>query len=139
MPNFSFLVGSFTITITGFLRDGLIRRKGGFKQYTGPTIELTVTLPHNDPAVFNVPFPVTAYILGKLIAFHGPLLRPAEVRAVLKLVDEFAMYVSHNHSWYHPYRPLPAGMQDCAVAVKSVSARCGVGKVEAGEFATSWF
>ncbi len=105
MTDFTFRSHHTQISITGYIpRGGLVRDRYGVKPHDGPTMELTITAPHDDTEVINVPYPLGAQALRKRLAFYGALLLPAEGRALEYLILKFANYVINNHGWSRPYQ-----------------------------------
>lgn len=140
MPDFKLRTRSCIIAITGYQpKGGRIRSGRNIKHHDGPTVGLTVTFPHEDVRCFNVPVPIDNLPLRKKVAFDACLLLPAEVRALKKLIEQFAVYVVNNHGWSRPYRPNPPGYGDCILMVESVEAKGTAGKPDVMETATSWF
>lgn len=132
-------IGHYVIAISGSARDQPVWSRRQLKVHKGPTIELTIAFPQDPPARLNIPFPVTRYRLRKLVARHGGLLAPVQLKLVHDRIDEFAMEIADNHSWYCPYRPFPSGFEDCVAVPRPVTAKGNVGAVDAEEFVKSWF
>jgi hypothetical protein len=106
MPNFTLAAPPYVISITGYEPEGGIARSGRHpKGRDGPTIELTITFPHDAARCFNIPFPIETSALRQRVAARGGILSSAEGKALKQLVMEFAVYVIDNHGWYKPYRP----------------------------------
>jgi hypothetical protein len=127
------------IAISGLAYHQPVWSRGKLKVHKGPTIELTIASPRDPPRRFNVPFPVTRGMLRNLVAQHGCILWPDDLKKLHVSVEDFAEYVSDNHRWLQPYRPLPDGFEDCVTVVWPVTAKGEVGAVEADEFVRSWF
>lgn len=139
MSRFKLHISHYVIAISGFAYRQPVWSRGKLKVHNGPTIELTIALPHDPARRFNVPFPVTRGMLRKLVAQHGGILWPDELKKLHVSIEDFAEYVANNHSWFRPYRPLPDGFEDCVAVVWPVTAKGEVGAVEADEFVRSWF
>lgn len=139
MSRFKLHISHYVIAISGFAHRQPVWSRGKLKVQNGPTIELTIALPHDPARRFNVPFPVTRGVLRKLVAQHGGILRPDELKKLHVNIEDFAEYVADNHRRYQPYRPLPDGFEDCVAVVWPVTAKGKVGAVEADEFVRSWF
>ena len=107
--------------------------------HKGPTIEITIAFPHDPPRRFNVPFPVSRNNLRTLVARHGGVLLPGELKQLHERIEEFAKHVADNHSWYRPYRPFPEEFEDCVAVVWPVTAEGRTGAAEADELVRSWF
>jgi hypothetical protein len=104
MPSFKLKTTSTTISITGYQpQHGKIRDRRGLKLHEGPTIELTITFPVDDPRCFNVPYPLRPKALGTRLAFFGALLTTAEGKALEALISNFMVYVIDNHGFTHPH------------------------------------
>ena len=127
------------IAISGFAPDRPVWSGRQLKVHKGPTIELTIAFPQDPPARFNIPFPVTPYMLRKLAGRHWGILWPDQLKLLHDRIDEFAMDVAANHSWYRPYRTFLEGFEDCVAVVRPVTAKGSVGVVHAEEFVKSWF
>ena len=139
MSRYKLHISHYVISISGFAHDQPVWSGRKLKVHKGPTIELTIAFPLDPSARFNIPFPVTRYMLRKLVARHWGILLPDEFKLLHDRINEFAMYVAHNHSWYKPYRTFPEGFEDCVVMAKPVTAKGSVGEVYAEEFVKSWF
>lgn len=139
MAAFKLHVSHCIIASTGFAHGQDVWCGRRLKPYDGPTIELTITLPHDPPRSFNVPFPVSRTRLKKLLARHSGLLTNTELKLVHDSIEEFAIYVAYEHSAFKPYRPFPHGAIDCIVTLKGMSASATVDEVDADEFVDSWF
>jgi hypothetical protein len=74
------------------------------KEYEGPTVELTLTFPHDPPRTLNVPIPVSRRRLTNLVARDGGVGFPKDYKRLEELIFEFCLYLIHNHSWHRPYR-----------------------------------
>lgn len=127
------------IAISGFAPDRPVWSGRQLKVHKGPTIELTIAFPLDPPKRFNIPLPVTLYMLSKLVARHGAILLPDQLKLLRDRIDEFITDVFDHHSWYRQYRPFPDGFEDCVVMAKPVTAKGSVSSVEAEEFVKSWF
>ena len=139
MSRFKLHLSHYVIAISGFAHDQPVWSRRQLKVHKGPTVELTIAFPHDPPERFNVPYPVTQGMLRKLVARHGGILWPRELKNLHKRIEEFAQHIADNHSWYKPYRPTPEGFEDCVAVVWPVTARGMVGTAEADEFVRSWF
>ena len=127
------------IAISGFAPDQPVWFGRQLKVHEGPTIELTIAFPQDPPKRFNIPLPVTRYMLSKLVGRHGAILLPNQLKLLRHRIDEFVTDVFDHHSWYRPYRPFPEGFEDCVAVVRPVTAKGSVGVVHAEEFVKSWF
>ena len=104
MSQVKMTAGPCTVTITGFARNQLVWSGPRRKIYEGPTVELTLTFPHDDPRPFNVPFPCGRQKLKTLVASHGGILTTKEYTALEELILAFAKHIVDNHGWFKPYR-----------------------------------
>ena len=104
MTTFKMTAGPCTVTLTGFAHNQPVWSGPRRKIYEGPTVELTLTFPHDDPGTFNVPFTCVRQKLKTLVASHGGILSTKEDTALEELILAFAKYIVDNHSWYKPYR-----------------------------------
>ena len=104
MTTFKMTAGPCTVTLTGFAHNQPVWSGPRRKIYEGPTVELTLTFPHDDPGTFNVPFPCGRQKLKTLVASHGGILSTKEYTALEKLILAFAKHIVDNHGWYKPYR-----------------------------------
>lgn len=139
MNRYKLHISHYVISISGFAHDQQVWSGRQLKVRKGPTIELTIAFPQDLPNRFNIPFPVTREMLRKLVSRHGGILWPKQLKLLHDRIDEFAMDVAANHSWYRPYRPFPEGFEDCVAIAWPVTAKGGVGSVNAEEFVKSWF
>jgi hypothetical protein len=139
MSRYKLHIGHYVISISGFAQDQPVWSHQQLKVHKGPTIELTIAFPQDPPARFNIPFPVTPYMLRKLAGRHWGILLPDQLKHLHDRIYEFAQDVAANHSWYRPYRPFPDGFEDCVAVVRPVTAKGNVGVVHAEEFVKSWF
>ena len=139
MSRYKLHISHYVISISGFAHDQPVWSGRQLKVHKGPTIELTIAFPLDPPKRFNIPFPVTRYLLRKLVARHWGILWPDQLKLLQDRIDEFAKDVAANHSWYRPYRTFPEGFEDCVVMAKPVTAKGSVGEVYAEEFVKSWF
>lgn len=106
MPNFALIPGpNRAVSVTGYQpKGGLIRARGKLVLHSGPTIELTLPCPLDDPRTFNVAFPSTPYVLRQRVAFHGMLLSSKQCRALEKLTYQFVAYIVQEHGWSKPWQ-----------------------------------
>jgi hypothetical protein len=139
MSRFKLHISYNVIAISGFAHDQPVWSRNRLTVPKGPTVELTIAFPHEPPERFNVPFPVTRGMLRKLAARHDCILWPEELKSLHERIEEFAGYIADNHSWFRPYRPFPDGFEDCVAVVYPVTAKGGIGAVEADELVPSWF
>lgn len=139
MSRFKLHISHYVIAISGFAHDQPVWSRRRLQVHEGPTIEITIAFPHDPPKRFNVPFPVTRNMLRALVARHGGLLWPKELKLLHERIDEFAKHVAEEHGWYHPYRPFPDGFEDCVAVVWPVTAKARVGTADADVFVRSWF
>lgn len=139
MSRYKLHISHYVISISGFAHDQPVWSGRQLKVHKGPTIELTITFPLDPSARFNIPFPVTRYLLRKLVARHWGILLPDQLKLLHGRINEFAKDVVDNHSWYRPYRPFSEGFEDCVAVVRPVTAKGSAGAVEAEEYVKSWF
>lgn len=139
MSRFKLHLAHYVITISGFAHDQPVWSGRQLKIHKGPTVELTIAFPHDPAKRFNLPFPITRGMLRKLVARHGGILWPKELKYLHERIEEFAGYVADNHSWYRPYRPYSEGFKDCVAVVWPVTAKGSTGAAVADEFVGSWF
>lgn len=139
MSRYKLHIGHYVIAISAFAQDQPVWSQRQLKVHKGPTIELTIAFPQDPHARFNIPFPVTSYMLRKLVARHGGLLCPDQLKLLHDRINEFVMDVADNHSWYRRYSPFPEGFEDCVAVAWPVTAKGNVGAVDAEEFVKSWF
>ena len=139
MPNFKLQIGACIIAITGLAHNCPVWSRRTLKIHKGPTIGIRVTLPHDEPRVFNIPYPVSRRSLLKLVSGNGPILDSPELSRLHKLIDAFAGYVSKNHSWSKPYQHEPEGAADCILRLTPAVARASVGEADAMETVARWF
>lgn len=139
MSRYKLHISHYVIAISGFARDQLVWSRQQLKVHKGPTIEITIAFPQDPPARFNIPFPVTRYMLRKLVARHWGILWPDQLKLLHDRIDEFASDVFDHHSWYRPYRTFPEGFEDCVALAWPVTARGSVGAANAEEYVKSWF
>jgi hypothetical protein len=139
MSRYKLHISNYVIAISGFARDQLVWSRQQLKVHKGPTIEITIAFPQEPPARFNIPFPVTRYMLRKLVARHWGILWPDQLKLLHDRIDEFALDVFDHHSWYRPYRTFPEGFEDCVALAWPVTAEGSVGAANAEEYVKSWF
>ncbi len=139
MSRYKLHISHYVIAISGFARDQPVWSRQQLKLHKGPTIELTIAFPQDPPNRFNIPFPITRSMLRKLVARHGGILWPKELKTLHDRIDEFAKDVADNHGWYRSYRPFPEAFEDCVALAWPVIAESNVGEVQADEFVRSWF
>ena len=78
-------------------------------------------------------------MLRGLVARHGGILWPEEIRFLHKRIEEFAKDVADNHGWSKSYRPFADDFEDCVAVAWPLTAKARLGSVEADEFVRSWF
>jgi hypothetical protein len=139
MPQSKLRVGACIIAITGLAHNRPVWSRKGPKIHIGPTIGMRVTLPHDEPRVFNIPYPLGREALQRHVSPHGPILDNAQLKKLHQLIDVFAEYVSSNHGSLKPYHHEPEGSADCTLVLTPVVARVSVGKADAMETVTRWF
>jgi hypothetical protein len=139
MNRYKLHIGHYVISISGFAQNQPVWSRGQLKVHNGPTIELTIAFPQDPPARFNIPFPVTPYMLRKLAGRHWGILWPDQLKLLHDRIYEFAKDVADNHSWYRPYRPFPDGFEDCVALAWPVTAKGSVCAADAEEYVKSWF
>lgn len=119
MPKLTLYISHYVISITGFAHNQPVWHGQQLKIHDGPTVELTIVMPHDPKRVFNVPFPVSRHRLRGLVAREGGLLRPPQLKLLHESIDAFAQDVANNHGWYQPYRPSPEELANDAAAFGS--------------------
>jgi hypothetical protein len=139
MSRYKLHISHYIIAISGFAHDQLVWRCRHLQIHHGPTIELTITFPQDPAKRFNVPYPVTRNMLMKLVARHGGILWPKQLKLLHDRIEEFAKDIVDNHGWYRPYRTFPAVFEDCVALVWPVTAKASIGSVDAGELVDRWF
>jgi len=139
MSPYKLHISHYVISISGFAHNQQVWSHRELKIRKGPTVEITIAFPQDPPTRFNIPYPVTRDMLRSLVARHGGILWPEEIKFLHKRIEEFAKDVADNHGWYKPYRPFSEDFEDCVVAARPMTAKAHLGSVEADEFVRSWF
>ena len=139
MPQSKLRVGACIIAITGLAHNRPVWSRKALKIHKGPTIGMRITLPHDEPRVFNIPYPIGRGSLLAHISRNGAIVGSSELKRLHQLIDVFAEYVSSNHGSLKPYHHEPEGSADCTLMLTPVVARVSVGKADAMETVTRWF
>ena len=139
MSPYKLHISHYIISISGFAHNQPVWTRRQLKIHKGPTVEITIAFPQDPPKRFNVPYPVTRDMLRKLVARHGGILWPDNIKFLHKRIEEFAKDVADNHGWYQPYQPFPEDFEDCVVVARPTTATARLGSVDADEFVRSWF
>lgn len=139
MNRYKLHIGHYIISISGFAHNQPVWTRRQLKAHNGPTVELTIAFPHDPARRFNIPYPATRDMIRKLVARHGTILMPKQLKVLHDRIEEFARDIVDNHGWYRPYRTFEDGFEDCVAIVWPVTAKASLGKVYADDLVDSWF